>query len=184
MERIMASNTLLARELARRNKDIGPSNEAINHNLLTDNSNGETNISQKNNEGQPDWQMALYQSSEQQLEQKQPNIIENYKTQTFSLAPENVDGIDRISSGQREVDDSSKMGTHLSNASSLVNSLSSSREDSPDRSSLPMPFAMPPPASKLFTSSENTVNSWIPSAQLRPALSMPYMPVFAGWTDA
>ncbi|XWS33455.1 hypothetical protein CRYUN_Cryun22dG0084300 [Craigia yunnanensis] len=184
VERIMASNTLLARELARRNKDIGPSNEAINHNLLTDNSNGETNISQKNNEGQPDWKMVLYQSSEHQLEQKQPNIMENYKTQTFSLAPENVDGIDTISSGQREVDDSSKTGTHFSNASSLVTSLSSSREGSPDRSSLPMLFAMPPPAPKLFTSSANAVNSWIPSAQLRPALSMPHIPVFAAWTDA
>ncbi|XVE82969.1 hypothetical protein DITRI_Ditri16bG0048500 [Diplodiscus trichospermus] len=184
VERIMASNTLLAGELARRNKDIGPCNEAINHNLLTDNSNGETNISPKNNEGHPDWKMVLYQSSEQQLEQKQPNIMENYKTQTFSLAPENVVGIDTNSSGHREVDDSSKMRTHLSSTSSLVTRLSSSREGSPDRSRLPMPFAMPPPASKLFTSSANAVNSWIPSAQLRPALSMPHMPVFAAWTDA
>ncbi|XP_022739532.1 AP2-like ethylene-responsive transcription factor ANT isoform X2 [Durio zibethinus] len=184
VERIMASNTLLTGELARRNKDIAPGNDAISHNLLTDNSNGETNISPKNNEVQPDWKMVLYQSSEQQLEQKQPNIIDSYKTQTFSLAPENMVGIDTISSGQREVDDSSKIGTHLSNASSLVTSLSSSREGSPDRSSLPMPFAMPPPSSKLFTSSANTVNSWIPSAQLRPALSMPHMPVFAAWTDA
>ncbi|XVF15389.1 hypothetical protein REPUB_Repub09cG0148300 [Reevesia pubescens] len=184
VERIMASNTLLNGDLARRNKDIGPGNEAINHNLLTDNSNVETNISSKNNEVQPDWKMVLYQSSEQQLEQKQPNIIENYKTRTFSLAPENLVGIDTISSGHREVDDSSKMGTRLSNASSLVTSLSSSREGSPDGSSLPMPFAMHPPASKLFTTSPNTVNSWIPSAQLRPALSIPHMPVFAAWTDA
>ncbi|EOX91761.1 Integrase-type DNA-binding superfamily protein [Theobroma cacao] len=183
VERIMASNTLLAGELARRNKEIGPGNEAVSRNLLTDNSSGDTNISPKNNESQPDWKMALYQSS-QQLEQKQPNMIE-YKTQTFSLAPENVVAIDTISSGQREVDDSSKMGTHhLSNASSLVTSLSSSREGSPDRSSLPMPFAIPPPASKLFTGSATTVNSWIPSAQLRPALSMPHMPVFAAWTDS
>ncbi|XWS29676.1 hypothetical protein CRYUN_Cryun24cG0050300 [Craigia yunnanensis] len=184
VERIMASNTLLAGELARRNKDLGPGNVAINHKLLTDNSNGETNISPKKIEGQSDWKMVLYQSSEQQLEQKQLKIIENSKTRTFSHAPENMVGIDTISSGQREVDDSSKMGTHLSNASSMVNSLSSSREDNPDRSSLPMPFATPPPASKLFTSSANTVNSWIPSAQLRPALSMPHMPVFAAWTDA
>ncbi|XP_022751177.1 AP2-like ethylene-responsive transcription factor ANT [Durio zibethinus] len=185
VERIMASNTLLAGELARRNKDIGTGNdEAINHNLLTDNSNGESNISSKNNEGQPDWKMVLYQSSEQQLEQKEPNITENYKTQTFSLAPQNVAGIDTISSGQREADDSSKMGTYLSNASSSVTRLSSSREVIPDRSSLPMSFAMPPPATKLFTSSANAVNSWIPSAQLRPALSMPHMSVFAAWTDA
>ncbi|XWS45107.1 hypothetical protein CRYUN_Cryun15aG0108200 [Craigia yunnanensis] len=184
VERIMASNTLLSGELALRNKDIGTGNEAINHNLLTNNSNGETNISPKINEGQPDWKMALCRSSEQQLEQKQPSIIENYTTRTFSLAPENVVGIDTISPDRRVVDDSSKMGTHFSNASSLVTSLSCSRDGSPDRSIQPTPFDMPPPASKLFTSSANAVNSWIPSAQLRPALSMPHMPVFAAWTDA
>ncbi|XVF17478.1 hypothetical protein REPUB_Repub10bG0125800 [Reevesia pubescens] len=155
VERIMASNTLLAGEFARRNKDIGPGNEAINDNLLTDNNNGETNISPKNNEGHPsDWKMKTWLGLTQ-------------------------------STQAREMDDSSKIGTHLSNASSLVTSLSSSREGSPDRSSIPMPSAMPPPASsKLFTSSPNTVNTWIPSAQLRPALSMPHMPVFAAWTDA
>ncbi|GLU13410.1 hypothetical protein SLE2022_300480 [Rubroshorea leprosula] len=184
VERIMASNTLLAGELARRNKDVGPGNEATNHNSLTDNSNGETIISPKNNEGEPDWKIVLYQSSPQ-LEQEQPNIVENYKTQPFSLAPNNVVGIDTINSAQLEVEDSAKMGTHLSNASSLVTSLSSSREGSPDRTSLPMLFSMPPPAaSKLFTSPASTVNSWIPSTQLRPALSMPHMPVFAAWTDA
>ncbi|OMP01752.1 hypothetical protein COLO4_11619 [Corchorus olitorius] len=191
VERIMASNTLLAGELARRNKDIGPGNEAIiSHNLLSESSNGaETNITPKNNiENQPDWKMVLYQSSQQLDQQKQPSMIENYKAQTFSLAPENnAVGIDTMNSGQRDLDDSSsKMGTHhFSNASSLVTSLSSSREESPDRSSLPIPFAMPPPGSKLFTTSANSaVNSWIPSAQLRPALSMPHMPVFAAWTDA
>ncbi|XP_039000773.1 AP2-like ethylene-responsive transcription factor ANT [Hibiscus syriacus] len=174
VERIMASNTLLAGELARRNKDIGPGNETVNHNLLTDGTIGETNnISPKNNGGQPNCKMV------QQLEMKQPNIIDNYKAQAFSLAPETMIGVDTISSSHREVDDSSKMGTHLSNASSLVTSLSSSIEGSPDRSSLPMAFPMPPPA--LFASSANTVNSWIPSAQLRPAISMP---VFAAWTDA
>ncbi|OMP11696.1 hypothetical protein CCACVL1_00335 [Corchorus capsularis] len=188
VERIMASNTLLAGELARRNKDIGPGNEAISHNLLSESSNGaETNITPKNNiENQPDWKMVLYQSSQQLDQQKQSSMIENYKAQTFSLAPENnVVGIDTMNSGQRDLDDSSKMGTHhFSNASSLVTSLSSSREESPDRSSLPIPFAMPPPGSKLFTTANSAVNSWIPSAQLRPALSMPHMPVFAAWTDA
>ncbi|KAK8673899.1 hypothetical protein V6N13_112208 [Hibiscus sabdariffa] len=185
VERIMASNTLLAGELARRNKAIGPGNETLNHNLLTDSINGEiNNISPKNNGVQPDWKMVLYPSSDQQLEMKQPNIVENYKTQAFSLAPETMIGVDTISSSHREVDESSKIGTHLSNASSLVTSLCSSREVSPDRNCLPMTFPMPPPASKLFATSANNVNSWIPSAQLRPAISMPQMPVFAAWTDA
>ncbi|KAF2295610.1 hypothetical protein GH714_033288 [Hevea brasiliensis] len=50
VERIMASNTLLAGELARRNKDIGSSNEATNHNHATQNSVGEAIPSLKNNE--------------------------------------------------------------------------------------------------------------------------------------
>lgn len=187
VERIMASNTLLAGDLARRNKDIGPANEAINHNLLTHNSYGETNISPKNNGSQPDWKIVLHQSPEQQMEMKQANMIENYKRQDFSLAPDNLVGMDTINSGQREVDDSNKMGTHFSNAS-LLTSLSSSTQGSSSsslhRNSLPLPFAMPAPPTKLFTSSTNTLNSWIPSAHLRPALTVPTVPVFTAWTDA
>ncbi|XP_065873342.1 AP2-like ethylene-responsive transcription factor ANT [Euphorbia lathyris] len=138
VERIMESNTLLAGEVARRNKDIGPTNEAtINH--IPSNNNG-------------------------------------------------------IIASINDAEDTAKMGTthhhhHLSNASSLVTSLSSSREGSPDRASLPMLFAMPPSAaSKLFSSSStaaDNVSSWIPTPQLRSsALSLPHMPVFAAWTDA
>jgi AP2-like factor (ANT lineage) len=51
-----------------------------------------------------------------------------------------------------------------------------------------MLFGMPPSAaSKLFTSPNGDVSSWIPSAaaaHLRPAVSLPHAPVFAAWTDA
>lgn len=185
VERIMASNTLLAGELARRNKDTGSGNEAINHNPSTQNGIGEAIPSLKNDESEPDWKMVLYQSS-QQIDQKATNAMDNYKTQIFSLNPDNVIGIDSMSSvHQQEVEDSTKMGTHLSNASSLVTSLSSSREGSPDRARLPMLFAMPPTAtSKLLTNPASNMNSWIPTAQLRPAVSLPQLPVFASWTDA
>ncbi|CAK7339712.1 unnamed protein product [Dovyalis caffra] len=189
VELIMASNTLLAGELARRNKDIGPCNDGANHNPSTHNSNGESMPSQKNSENEADWKMALYHSSRQQ-DHKASTVVDNYKTQAFSFSPENVTGMDSMSSvHQQEVEDSSKMGTHLSNASSLVTSLSSSREGSPDRASLPMLFGMPPSAtSKLLTSPTSDVNSWIPTAaaaaQLRPAVSLPHMPLFAAWTDA
>ncbi|KAL3571441.1 hypothetical protein D5086_025345 [Populus alba] len=190
VERIMASSTLLAGELARRNKDIGPCDDAsTNHSVpSTHNSNGESLPSQ-NSENESDWKMVLYQSSQQQLDHKASNVMDNYKTQAFLLSPENVIGIDCMSSvHQHEFEDSSKMGAHMSNASSLVTSLSSSREGSPDRASLPMLFGMPPSAaSKLFTSPNGDVNSWIPSAaaaQLRPAVSLPHAPVFAAWTDA
>lgn len=181
VERIMASSTLLAGELARRNKDIGSSNEAINPNPSTH--NGEAIPSRENNESESDWKMALYQSS-QQHNHKVSNVIDNYKTQAFSLAPENVIGIDAMSSvHQQEVEDSTKTGTHMSNPSSLVTSLSSSREGSPDRAGLPMLFAMPPAAASKFTNPTSNVNSWIPSPQLRPAVSLPHMPIFAAWTD-
>ncbi|KAJ6675972.1 AP2-LIKE ETHYLENE-RESPONSIVE TRANSCRIPTION FACTOR [Salix viminalis] len=189
VERIMASSTLLAGELARRNKDIGPCDDtSTNHSIpSTHNSNGESLPSQKNTENESDWKMALYQSS-QQLDHKAANVMDNYKTQAFLLSPENVIGFDCMSSAhQHELEDPSKMGAHVSNASSLVTSLSSSREESPDRASLPMLFGMPPSAaSKLFASPTCDVNSWIPaaSAQLRPAVSLPHVPVFAAWTDA
>ncbi|WCJ32092.1 Integrase-type DNA-binding superfamily protein [Euphorbia peplus] len=172
VERIMESNTLLAGEVARRNKDIVPINEPT---LI------ESTPAQNNNPSETEWKMSLYQSPEpQQLNNKESN----YKTlQAFSLASENVMGID--------VEESTKMGTnHMSNASSLVTSLSSSREGSPDRASLPMMFGMPPSAtSKLFanvnSSGSDNVSSWISTPQLRAsALALPQMPVFAAWTDA
>ncbi|KAA8531535.1 hypothetical protein F0562_006244 [Nyssa sinensis] len=176
VERIMASSTLLAGELARRNNGIiESSNEVSNHNPSTHNNNGEANISSENNGSESEWKMALYQSS--QPDQK--------SGPSFSVAAHDLIGINTMSSGdQQAVDESAKMETHLSNASSLVTSLSSSREGSPDRNnSLPLLFATPPSASKFFTSSTNAMNSWISSAQLRPPMAMPHVPVFAAWTD-
>ncbi|KAJ4846312.1 hypothetical protein Tsubulata_007456 [Turnera subulata] len=200
VERIMASNTLLAGELARRNKDAGSSNNDINavlpHSLSsTPNSNGEVIIPSRKNSNQnaTDWKMALYQSSQQLDHQKSINgINDNYKSQAFSLVPDHhsVHGIHdtmrSVHPGQ-DVEDSSKMGAHVSNASSLVTSLSNSREGSPDRASIPLLFAMPPSAaSKLLATQTSNVNSWIPSAaQFRPpGVPLPHMPVFAAWTDA
>ncbi|KAB5547484.1 hypothetical protein DKX38_010890 [Salix brachista] len=190
VERIMASNTLLAGELARRNKDIGPCDDAAtNQNPSTHNSNGESMPPSQRSENESDWKM-FYQSSLQQ-DHKASNGVDNYKAQAFSLSHENAIANDSMSSiHQQKVEDSAKMGTHMSNASSLVTSLSSSREGSPDRASLPMLFGMPPSAASKFTSPNCDVNSWIPTAaaaasQLRPAaVSLPHMPMFAAWTDA
>lgn len=169
----MASNTLLAGDLARRAKEARSSgSEAANHNSAANSIIDEITVS-KDNESESDWKMVLYHSS-QQLDQK-PLSIDTYKTESFSVAP--------LSMIHHEVEDSAKMGTHMSNASSLVTSLSSSREGSPDKSSLPALFGMPPSVSKFFTSPTNAVNSWIPSTQQRPAISMPHMPIFAAWTD-
>ncbi|MFS8033125.1 putative transcription factor AP2-EREBP family [Helianthus anomalus] len=61
-----------------------------------------------------------------------------------------------------DVDESTKLGAHLSNASSLVTSLSSSREDSPERNS--------------------SRDAWLPTAAA--AQMRAHIPVFAAWADA
>ncbi|XP_010645297.1 AP2-like ethylene-responsive transcription factor ANT isoform X1 [Vitis vinifera] len=188
VERIMASSNLLAGELAKRNKDMESTSEAKNLNPSVHTSSGEAILSQENNQSESGWKMVLYQSSQQsnsclkQLDQK-PLSFDHYRAPSFPVAPHNLMGMDAMGPAQQEAEDSAKMGTHLSNASSLVTSLSSSREGSPDKTSLPMLFAIPPSAPKFFATPANTVNSWIPSAQLRPAIPMPHMPVFAAWTD-
>ncbi|CAN6698184.1 unnamed protein product [Malus baccata var. baccata] len=165
VDRIMSSNTLLAGELAKRNKEVVPINEATNEANVSQIGNGEAVVPLKNISEGEDWKMALYQSS-QQLDQKQPST----ETQTVI---------------QAQAEDSTKMGNaHFSNASSLVTSLGSSREASPDKSSQPSFFGMPPSASKFFTGSSDAVSSWIPTVQSRPGLTIPHMPIFAAWTDA
>ncbi|KAK8642645.1 hypothetical protein V6N13_011982 [Hibiscus sabdariffa] len=77
------------------------------------------------------------------------------------------------------VDESTRFGTHYSNSSSLVTSVSNSREGSPDKPGSTTLFAKPPSASKLVTPT-NGVN-WFSSRS--SALSMAHLPLFAAWTD-
>ncbi|CAI8609395.1 unnamed protein product [Vicia faba] len=170
VEKIMASSNLLSIELARRNKEVV--------NITTT-----QYIDPLNNTTQEAMQksMVLYQSSQQQLQQNQPRIENDRTHQSFSSV-----SLDNMF--HHEVaDEASKMRTHLSNASSLATSLSSSREDSPDRSSVKNLSRIPSTSSKLLvtTASNSNMNSWDPSQHhLRPALSLPQMPVFAAWSDA
>lgn len=171
VDRIMASNTLLAGELARRNRDTESSiGAAIDYSTST-HSNG-----------------VLYQSSQEQpnacgesLDQKSMSSG-NYRSSSFSM--QDLIGTDHsVNSSQLVVDESAKLGTLLSNPSSLVTSLSSSREPSPDKTATPMLLAKPPLASK-FVSPTASVNPWFQAAQLRPAaIPMSHLPVFATWND-
>ncbi|KAH8516335.1 hypothetical protein H0E87_004619 [Populus deltoides] len=172
VDRIMASNTLLAGELARRNRDTESSIEAIDYNSST-HDNG-----------------VLYQSSQEppnacgeSLDQKSMSSG-NYRSSSFSVALQDLIGIDHsVNSSQLVVDESAKLGTLLSNPSSLVTSLSSSREPSPDKTATTMLFAKPPLASK-FVSPTTSVTPWFQAAQLRPAaIPMSHLPVFAAWND-
>ncbi|PIA57056.1 hypothetical protein AQUCO_00600055v1 [Aquilegia coerulea] len=187
VERIMASNTLLAGEHAKRNKEITASNEAIDHHPSTQNSNGDVGLSEEHTVGGPDWKMVMYQSSPhgpsdvaESIEQK-PNGIGNYRNSSFSGALHDLIELHNMNSDQL-VDDSATLGVHLSNSSSLVTSVNSSREGSPDKNGMSMLFARPTSTSK-FINPVTSMNSWISSAQLRPAGSMSHMPMFAAWTD-
>ncbi|KAK7406423.1 hypothetical protein VNO78_08047 [Psophocarpus tetragonolobus] len=174
VEKIMASSNLLSSEQAKRNreKDDGTRNEAIvNQKPYTYDHTKETILMQKS------CKMVLYPSSEQ-LDQNPPRI-ETCKTRSCSAALDNI--------LHQEVEESSNMGTQLSNTntSSVVKSLSTSREESPDKTSLPILFGMPSTVSKLMANiPTSNVDSWALSSNLRPALSLPPMPIFAAWTDA
>ncbi|KAI4316583.1 hypothetical protein L6164_024552 [Bauhinia variegata] len=189
VERIIASNTLLSGELARRNKD----GEALEYNASSA-SNGDTVQGENKNENGSDWKMVSYQTPPQQesnsSEQKNMDCG-NYRNSAFSMALQDLIAIDSVGSGQLMLDDSAKIGTRFSNASSLVTSLSSSREASPDKTGATLLFPKPPPiASKIVSPIASTaaVTSWFPSSaasQLRPAsaISMSHLPVFAAWND-
>ncbi|EHA8587157.1 AP2-like ethylene-responsive transcription factor ANT [Cocos nucifera] len=169
VEKIMASGTLLAAELARRNKDA----EALNGAPLARNSNRELNLTEDNSSGGSDWKMSLYQSPQQTSpisEEHSERLISGgdafsnpcYSTSLLGLVVMDAEG------SAQGIGNSGNMGNaHLSNASSLA--------ASPDRSGLPMLFASPP--RKLINST--SVNSSLPSTQLRST-----MPIFAAWTDS
>ncbi|CAN6721799.1 unnamed protein product [Malus baccata var. baccata] len=193
VEKIMSSNTLLAGEFARRAKVIEPNiaAPAIEYNPPTQN-NAEVNQPEINNGNSLDWKMALYQSAAQQqadscvqtLDQKSVGSV-SYRNLSFSMALEDYIGVESAHSSQTMMDETARVGPHFSNPSSLVTSLGSSREASPDKSGSNMMFAKPPLASKFVSpTSAAAVSSWFPSAQLRPAaISMSQLPLFAAWNE-
>ncbi|TKY57925.1 AP2 ethylene-responsive transcription factor ANT [Spatholobus suberectus] len=193
VERIMASNTLLAGELARRNKDSEPRTGAIEYNVVSSqqvmNREEVEAVNNDNENGSSDWKMGLYhqQQSNNNCDQKTMKCG-NYRGSAFSVSLQDLIGIDSAGSSQAMLDESTKIGTHFSNPSSLVTSLSSSREGSPDKTGPTLLFPKPPMGSKIVTSpiaNGVTVGSWFPS-QTRPAaaaISMSHLPLFAAWSD-
>ncbi|XP_019437877.1 PREDICTED: AP2-like ethylene-responsive transcription factor ANT isoform X1 [Lupinus angustifolius] len=192
VERIMASNTLLAGEHARRNKDNDPRTEAIefnNNNGVSSQANVEAVQARNNNENGSDWKMALFQEQQQSnniCDQKAINCG-NYRNSAFSMALQDLIGIDSVGSSQHMVDESNKIVTHFSNPSSMVTSLSSSREASPDKMGPSLLFPKPQMETKISNNtigSTGGVSSWFTS-QIRPAsaISLSNLPVFAAWND-
>ncbi|GAB4852408.1 hypothetical protein Ancab_016601 [Ancistrocladus abbreviatus] len=162
VEKIMASNTLLPGEQAKRIKALEPNTEAVDNNPLIQNIGDATSVC--NNENCSHWKMTLYHHYPQQ----QPNA---------SLESQDVISVDSVNSTQPMADNdhqSTKLGSiYFSNSSSLVTSLNSSREASPDKAGSSIVLSKPPQL------------AWMPSAQLTraAALSMTHLPVFAAWSD-
>lgn len=176
VEKIAASSTLLPSDAARRKNKLlleAPPQAVvdISNDKNTSRGGGEGGGEeqvQENTNGNSDWKMLLCTQSPPPMQQSV-----GYPSGLNGLM-----SVDMLNSPQVVVDDDSgKIGNtqHMSNASSLVTSLSSSREDSPDRTSLSM---------LLSKSSALPISTWIPSTtQMKPAISLAQMAVFAGWTD-
>ncbi|XP_071704308.1 AP2-like ethylene-responsive transcription factor ANT [Rutidosis leptorrhynchoides] len=155
VEKIIASNTLLAGELARRTKEvIVTNNQLLSVDPTAHNEEPKTMFTELTaNRNMLDWKMTLYDQN----------------------------GTGSTLEGDES---SSKLETHLSNASSLLTSLSTSREDSPERSNgggLSMVLETPSSSASKFLGNSSGDNTWIPTEtnQMRTQI-----PVFAAWTDA
>ncbi|MED6130718.1 hypothetical protein PIB30_003295 [Stylosanthes scabra] len=176
VERIMASNTLLAGELARRNNNKDNNNNSIEappicEAIQYNNNNVEAVQANRNNNDDSNWKMVLYNNG----------------------CDDDLIGIE----GQQQPlmeEECNKIANHFSNPSSHVTSLSSSsREASPDKIMVfPNPKALQLEPKMVLnnnplTSSGSVVGSWFPSHQMRPAsaaaISLSHLPVFAAWND-
>jgi AP2-like factor (ANT lineage) len=189
VEKIMASNTLLVGEQARRTtkkikdcEEPKPEAKECNNNVVSNQITNSEEIEAVNNNETNNWNQSPQQQESNTCDQK------TVKFGNFSMSLQDIIGIDSVGgSSQVLVDDDStnKMKrTHFSNSSSLVTSLSSSRECSPDNKSTgpTMLFPKPPIGSKNLSPIATTnVGSWFPSSS---AISIPHFPVFAAWSDA
>ncbi|KAK4787577.1 hypothetical protein SAY86_011410 [Trapa natans] len=157
-----------------RNKEIGP---PIKFEVAAD--YGQAFHAEYHNSGSAasDWKMDLY-SSHQQNQQGNSGL-----RSPFAMAVQDVVGMESVNMGHPNDHHEPAGGPHFSNHSSMVTSLASSREGSPERME-PGPgpgFRKPPIGSKFIGHPQEPINSaWIPSAM---PVSLPNYPVFTAWGD-
>ncbi|XP_072974048.1 AP2-like ethylene-responsive transcription factor CRL5 [Typha angustifolia] len=183
VEKIMASSTLLSGELAKKSKALESGSDAS----TALNSCKELNLTGENNGDGSDWKMALYQSSQQTtqtsqtLDQKPMTATGDYQNSpSFAAAFHSPASMEGERSMPTVYDSGKTVSTFFSNSAPLVATLSSSRERSPERTNLAMLYSRSP--TRLID--QTTGNSWIPPGQLRTAMPIAQVPVFAAWTDA
>ncbi|GAA0147259.1 DNA-binding transcription factor [Lithospermum erythrorhizon] len=167
VEKIMSSTTLPSGDNARRNKEREVVPLAIEYDVGGGLANDDRLV-QESVANVANWKMALYHQSSQAMA-----IENNYRNGSFPVGLQDlVVGIDQ----HQPIGDSK-----FSNPSSLVTSLSSSREASPEKNGATL-FAKP-------GLEVNNANSWsnIPSEQQMRAVPITvaaHVPVFAAWGDA
>ncbi|XP_021724217.1 AP2-like ethylene-responsive transcription factor AIL1 [Chenopodium quinoa] len=154
VEKIMSSNTLLAGEQARRNKleliKAFEESPSVTENITA----GDVTVASNGNDSPGEWKMVSIDP-----------------IPSFSLGLQDLVELEMASPSQKLAS-----AAHFSSASSLVTSLNSSREGSPDEN-------------MSSTTSNSMVFPWVASAgQLTPtaatAIPLAHFPVFAAWNDA
>lgn len=176
----MASNTLLAGELARRNKN------AEAHGVAPSAQNGDRELDVtaiNNNTSSSDWKTNPYQSCNQKpqfFEEQIPKLmtgIAEYQNEHFVSNLQSLVGVMGSSTQGVNVSDNLNIAQGL-NPLSLVPGLSNSGEVNSDKADISVLFSKT--QRKLIGA---TLNSWMPPPQPRPGLPLPSMPMFAAWTD-
>ncbi|XP_042431667.1 AP2-like ethylene-responsive transcription factor CRL5 [Zingiber officinale] len=182
VEKIMASSTLLAGELARRTENV----EAHGVAPSAHSSNREFDSTAENNTSCSDWKTTLYhcQSSDQTsqvLEEQNPKLITSISECQNEPFVNNLHSlVGAMDSSAQGINESGNLNIGQGfNSMPLVTGSRNSREGNPDRADVSLLFAKTPPK---FVG--HTLNSWMPSTQLRPGLPLPHMAMFAAWTDA
>uniref|UniRef100_A0A0A9F2M5 AP2/ERF domain-containing protein n=1 Tax=Arundo donax TaxID=35708 RepID=A0A0A9F2M5_ARUDO len=182
VDKIMASNTLLPGELARRKRDDDPSSSAA---VAADSSSAAALAAQAvgTNAATDTWKIAAMSTAAPRAvaeQQHQGHHDALSGAEAFSVLHDLVVTAADVGGNAGGAHHMPMLG-----ASSLVTSLSNSREGSPDRGGgLSMLFSKPSPA-KQPMSPLMPLGSWTSPASARPAaVSIAHMPLFATWADA
>ncbi|KAI4375072.1 hypothetical protein MLD38_012984 [Melastoma candidum] len=205
VERIMASNTLLAGELARRHREIQFAEDV---DVAT--SNFEMSALKPVDANVSDWKMAalpyqsfLHDNNSRPVDERSARSgCSTFRNCSFSMDVQALIAAGTVT--DESADMAARIDAHFSNPSSLVTSLSSSREGSPDKAAAAFAnkshfsSSSSSSTSKLLLngpSSAVAVTSWFPSTMTMATttthfrsgpsagIAMSHLPVFAAWNE-
>ncbi|KAF2921290.1 hypothetical protein DAI22_07g019900 [Oryza sativa Japonica Group] len=189
VDKIMASNTLLPADLARRNAATTTSKD--DHSAAG--AGAIVSVHSAADIAVADTLWKATTAPRQQQQHHDDVVLSGADQAAFSVLHDLV-AVDAAAAHHQQ---QQQQHMSMSAASSLVTSLSNSREGSPDRGGgLSMLFAKPSPAvaasaqqqaSTKLMAAPLPLGSWVsspPASARPPAVSIAHMPLFAAWTDA